>query len=88
MALGWVRSEGLAVADDGTPLDLTIRSFGVLRAVDTPPIHIEIEPADGATRERIRRRVRGRRRRGMATRRLPARVAVGAMNRDPVPSAR
>ena len=30
MALGWVRSEGLAVADDGTPLDLTIRSFGVL----------------------------------------------------------
>ena len=48
MALGWVRSEGLAVADDGAPLDLTIRSFGVLRAVDTPPIHIEIEPADGA----------------------------------------
>ena len=48
MALGWVRSEGLAVADDGTPLDLTIRSFGVLRAVDTPPIHIEIEPDDGA----------------------------------------
>jgi xanthine dehydrogenase small subunit len=47
MALGWVRSEGLAIGDDGTPLDLTIRSFGVLRAVDTPPIHIEIEP-DGS----------------------------------------
>ena len=47
MALGWVRSEGLAIGDDGTPLDLTIRSFGVLRAVDTPPIHIEIEPDDG-----------------------------------------
>ena len=47
MALGWVRSEGLAVGDDGTPLDLTIRSFGVLRAVDTPPIDIEIEPDDG-----------------------------------------
>jgi aerobic-type carbon monoxide dehydrogenase small subunit (CoxS/CutS family) len=46
MALGWVRSEGLSIADDGTPLDLTIRSFGVLRAVDTPPIHIEIEPDD------------------------------------------
>ena len=44
MALGWVRSEGLAIGDDGTPLDLTIRSFGVLRAVDTPPIHIVIEP--------------------------------------------
>jgi xanthine dehydrogenase small subunit len=46
MALGWVRSEGLATDEDGTPLDLTIRSFGVLRAVDTPPIHVEIEPAD------------------------------------------
>jgi len=47
MALGWVRSEGLAIGDDGTPLDLTIRSFGVLRAVDTPPIHLVIEPDDG-----------------------------------------
>jgi hypothetical protein len=46
MALGWVRSEGLAIGEDGTPLDLTIRSFGILRAVDTPPIHIEIEPDD------------------------------------------
>jgi len=42
MALGWVTSEGLAV-DDGVPLDLTVRSFGVLRAVDTPPITVEIE---------------------------------------------
>jgi hypothetical protein len=41
-----VRSEGLAIGEDGTPLDLTIRSFGILRAVDTPPIHIEIEPDD------------------------------------------
>ena len=32
MALGWVRSEGLAVDDDGVPVDLTIRSFGILRA--------------------------------------------------------
>ncbi|HEX4983593.1 MAG TPA: hypothetical protein VFV63_17940 [Ilumatobacteraceae bacterium] len=47
MALGWVRSEGLAIGDDGTPLDLTIRSFGVLRAVDTPPIQVVIEPDDG-----------------------------------------
>jgi xanthine dehydrogenase small subunit len=47
MALGWVRSEGLAIGDDGTPLDLTIRSFGVLRAVDTPPIDIVIEPDGG-----------------------------------------
>jgi CO/xanthine dehydrogenase Mo-binding subunit len=47
MALGWVRNEGLAVDDDGTPLDLTIRSFGVLRAVDVPPIELAIVPDDG-----------------------------------------
>ena len=47
MALGWVRSEGLAVDDDGVPVDLTIRSFGILRAADTPPISVEIEPDDG-----------------------------------------
>ncbi len=47
MALGWVRSEGLAVDAGGVPLDLTIRSFGVLRAVDTPPIHVTVEPDDG-----------------------------------------
>ncbi len=43
MALGWVRSEGLAVDEQGVPVDLTIRSFGILRAVDTPHIEIEIE---------------------------------------------
>jgi len=43
MALGWVTSEGIAVADDGEILDLTVRSFGVLRAIDTPPITVEIE---------------------------------------------
>jgi aerobic-type carbon monoxide dehydrogenase small subunit (CoxS/CutS family) len=47
MALGWVRSEGLAVDDAGEPHDLTIRSFGILRAVDTPPIEVTIEPDDG-----------------------------------------
>ena len=46
MALGWVRSEGLAVDDHGVPVDLTIRSFGILRAVDTPHIEIEIELDD------------------------------------------
>jgi aerobic-type carbon monoxide dehydrogenase small subunit (CoxS/CutS family) len=45
MALGWVRSEGIAV-DGGEPLDLTIRSFGILRAVDTPPIEVTIEDDD------------------------------------------
>ena len=47
MALGWVRSEGLAIGADGVPVDLTIRSFGILRAADTPPINVEIEPDDG-----------------------------------------
>ena len=37
MAIGWVTSEGLAVDADGTVHDLTIRSFGILRAIDTPP---------------------------------------------------
>ena len=50
MALGWVTSEGLAVAEDGEPLDLTIRSFGVLRAVDTPPINVHIEDDGSAPR--------------------------------------
>jgi aerobic-type carbon monoxide dehydrogenase small subunit (CoxS/CutS family) len=42
MGLGWVRSEGIAVNESGEPVDLTIRSFGVIRAVDTPSIEIEI----------------------------------------------
>ncbi|MFP5327072.1 MAG: hypothetical protein ACLGHT_06285, partial [Acidimicrobiia bacterium] len=46
MALGWVWSEGIAVDGDGVVHDLTIRSFGVLRAKDTPPIDVEIVPSD------------------------------------------
>jgi xanthine dehydrogenase small subunit len=46
MALGWVCSEGLAVDDDGEVHDLTIRSFGVLRAVDTPRIEVTIAEAE------------------------------------------
>ena len=49
MALGWVRSESIAVDEDGDPQDLTVRSFGILRAVDTPEIKIEIEA--GGTRQ-------------------------------------
>ena len=45
MALGWVRHEGVTVGVDGVPLDLTIRSFGVLRAIDTPDVRVEIAPA-------------------------------------------
>ena len=46
MALGWVTSEGLSVDADGVPHDLTIRSFGVLRAVDTPPIEVRIRESE------------------------------------------
>jgi CO/xanthine dehydrogenase Mo-binding subunit len=46
MALGWVRSEGIAVDEDGEPHDLTIRSFGILRARDMPEVDVEIEPSD------------------------------------------
>jgi xanthine dehydrogenase small subunit len=42
MALGWVCSEGIAVGEDGMPEDLTIRSFGILRARETPPIEVEL----------------------------------------------
>jgi CO/xanthine dehydrogenase Mo-binding subunit len=47
MALGWVRNEAIAVGDDGVPLDLTIRSFGILRAVDMPHVEVAIEPDAG-----------------------------------------
>ena len=50
MALSWCSSEGLAVDAGGNVQDLTIRSFGILRAVDTPPIEIEIETGDGPPR--------------------------------------
>jgi aerobic-type carbon monoxide dehydrogenase small subunit (CoxS/CutS family) len=46
MALGWVTSEAIAVDDEGRPLDLTIRSFGVLPAASTPEIHIEVVASD------------------------------------------
>ena len=47
-ALGWVRSEGLAVDENGEVQDLTIRSLGILRAVDTPPIEVEMIGSDRA----------------------------------------
>ena len=53
MALGWVTSEGLAVdAATGEVHDLTIRSFGVLRPSETPPISVTIldDPAPARAR--------------------------------------
>jgi hypothetical protein len=46
-ALGWVRREHLSVDASGEVHDLTIRSFGVLRAVDTPRIDVTVEDDDG-----------------------------------------
>ena len=46
MALGWVTSEGLSVDSDGVPHDLTMRSFGVLRALDTPRFGVSIVDSD------------------------------------------
>ncbi len=51
MALGWVLTEGIAVdADTGAVLDLTIRSFGILRARATPPIHVDVLDDPGPAR--------------------------------------
>ncbi|HMF83923.1 MAG TPA: 2Fe-2S iron-sulfur cluster-binding protein [Acidimicrobiia bacterium] len=48
MALGWVLSEGVAVdADTGEVHDLTIRSFGAIRAKDTPPIDVTVVGEEG-----------------------------------------
>jgi len=52
MALGWVLSEGITVDDEGTVHDLTIRSFGVIRAKDTPPITVQIVDDPGPPRPR------------------------------------
>ncbi|MBI4934765.1 MAG: 2Fe-2S iron-sulfur cluster binding domain-containing protein [Actinobacteria bacterium] len=53
MALGWVRQEGITVGDDGVPRDLTIRSFGVLRAVDMPVVHVAIDDGGGDAGEPV-----------------------------------
>jgi len=42
MALSWVTSESLAVDESGEIHDLTIRSFGVLRAIETPRIEVTV----------------------------------------------
>jgi aerobic-type carbon monoxide dehydrogenase small subunit (CoxS/CutS family) len=50
MGLGWVTSEGLSVDDGGQIQDLTIRSFGVLRATEVPPVHVVVEPDEARPR--------------------------------------
>jgi aerobic-type carbon monoxide dehydrogenase small subunit (CoxS/CutS family) len=46
-ALGMVRSEGIAVGEDGVVHDLTIRSFGTLSASQTPSIDVRIDDDGG-----------------------------------------
>jgi len=48
MALGWVLTEGLAVdPETGEVHDLTIRSFGVIRAKDTPVLDVAVVDEPG-----------------------------------------
>jgi hypothetical protein len=46
-ALGWVRSEGIAVDAEGSVHDLTIRSFGIIPARSVPPVTVIIDQDDG-----------------------------------------
>ncbi|HEX4175904.1 MAG TPA: 2Fe-2S iron-sulfur cluster-binding protein [Acidimicrobiales bacterium] len=46
-ALGMVWSEGIAVDETGEPVDLTIRSFGILAARDMPEVVVSLHEDDG-----------------------------------------
>ena len=46
-ALGLVWSEGIAVDETGEPVDLTIRSFGILAARDMPEVTVRLHEEDG-----------------------------------------
>jgi xanthine dehydrogenase small subunit len=46
-ALGWVGTEGIAVDDDGTVCDLTVRSFGIVQARAMPEVTVRIEDGRG-----------------------------------------
>jgi hypothetical protein len=46
-ALGMVWSEGIALDGAGVPVDLTIRSFGILAARDMPEVTVRLHEGDG-----------------------------------------
>ncbi len=48
--LSWVRREALTVTPEGVVEDLTIRSFGILRATEMPPVTVELAGSGGAPR--------------------------------------
>lgn len=45
-ALGWVTSEGLTIDGHGEPVDLTIRSFGIVRPSDMALVDVELVESD------------------------------------------
>ena len=47
-AFSMVTSEGLALDEQGSPLDLTIRSFGIVGAAATPSMEVSIEDSSDA----------------------------------------
>lgn len=53
MGLGLVCSEAIAVGEDGVPDDLTIRSFGVLRARETPSIRVRLDEGEDPSAEPV-----------------------------------
>lgn len=53
MALGWVLREAIAVdPETGEVLDLSIRSFGILRSAEMPPVEVEVVDDPGPARPR------------------------------------
>lgn len=44
MATSLVRSEAITLDEQGVVQDLTIRSLGILKAADMPPVRVDIEP--------------------------------------------
>lgn len=48
MAASWVRSEAMAIDPEGIVHDLTVRSFGVVRALDMPNVNVTITPSTDA----------------------------------------
>ena len=68
--------EGLAVDERRrSRVDLTIRSFGILRAVDMPPVEVDDRAGRRRAGQRLRRGLRRRGRRRLASPRPPARLA-------------
>ena len=47
MALSWVTSESLSVDPEGEVHDLTVRSFGILKASAMPTVEVSIDDDDG-----------------------------------------